>query len=172
MHTSFFRAHTRLLVALLALAGALSLLGSLAQATSWMAFSEGVPPTGGISNDSQHPTILSQVTVVCPAAGFLVATSSSTAFLRNLTGTQTTGSVVFSISREMRRDEVYDTVVVLNLGPNTFANIPANVQRIEACNAGETRTYFHTVHGAIGPGNQVSTEGVSRLVVEFFDQPL
>lgn len=164
----------------LTLAGALSALGSQAHATSWMDFDDAAVGGLGISADSQNPTIINRVTVVCPATGFLVATGTSTAFLRNLVGTKTTGFVVFSISIptfipgppatfRVRRDEVYDTVVVKNLGPNTFANIPASVQRIEACNSGFTRTYYHTAHGSAGPGNQVAIEGNSRLVVEFFD---
>ena len=128
------------------------------------------PSTGPISADSQNPTQANQVTVVCPATGFLVARANATAFLRNLTGQQKlVGFVVFSISREMKRDPFSDTVVVQNLGPNTYANIPASVQRVEACNAGETRTYYHTVHGSAGEGNVVAVEGKPRLVVEFFD---
>lgn len=164
----------------LTLAGALSALGSQAHATSWMDFDNAAIGGLGISADSQNPTIINQVSVVCPATGFLVATGTSTAFLRNLVGTKTTGFVVFSIAiktfvptipptARVRRDEVYDTVVVQNLGPNTFADIPASVQRVEACNAGETRTYYHTAHGSAGPGNQAAVEGHSRLVVEFFD---
>jgi hypothetical protein len=169
MNQQFFRAHKPLIVALLAIAGALSALGSQAGAASWMDFDDRTASALNISADSANPTILNQVTVVCPATGFLVATASSTAFLRNLVGTKSTGFVVFSISRQVKRDEVYDAVVVQNLGPNTFANIPASVQRIEACNSGETRTYYHTVHGSARPGNQVVTEGGSRLVVQFFN---
>jgi hypothetical protein len=155
----------------LTLAGALSALGSQAHATSWMDFDDAAVGGLGISNDSANPTVLNQVTVVCPASGFLVATATSTAFLRNLVGTKTTGAVVFSITFNgtNAQNEAARTVVVQNLGPNTFANIPASLQRVEACNSGETRTYYHTAHGSIGPGNQVATEGRSRLVVEFFD---
>src|SRR3954452_24750373 len=149
MHKHFFRTHTHLLVALLALAGVLFPLGSPAHATSWMDFDELTSAIFTISDNSQNPTILNQVTVVCPAAGFLVATSSATAFLQNPGGPKTQGFLVFSISRERRRDEVFDTIVLQNMGPGTLAEIPANVQRIEACGAGETRTYFHTVHGGI-----------------------
>lgn len=168
MNKQFLRAYKPLIFAILAIVGTLAALGSQAHATSWMDFDD-KPGAINISADSANPTILNQVTVVCPQTGFLVATSSSTAFLRNLVGKKTTGFVVFSISRQVKRDEVYDAVVVQNLGPDTFANIPASVQRIETCNAGETRTYFHTVHGSAGPGNQVATEGGARLVVQFFD---
>ena len=154
----------------LTLAGALSALGSQAHATSWMDFDAAAVGGLGISADSANPTVINQVTVVCPATGFLVARANATAFLRNLTGQQKlVGFVVFFISREMKRDPFSDTVVVQNLGPNTYANIPVSVQRVEACNAGETRTYYHTVHGSAGEGNVVAVEGKPRLVVEFFD---
>lgn len=156
-------------LAILAIAGALSAVASPVHATAWMDFDDKPSPIG-LSNNSQSPTILNQVTVVCPATGFLVARSNSTAFMRNLVGTKTTGFVAFSISRQLKRDEVYDTVVVQNLGPNTFAEIPANVQRIDTCIAGETVTYFHTGHGGIGPGNQVAVTERSTLIVEFFNR--
>jgi len=157
----------------LTLAGALSALGSQAHATSWMDFDDGSARDGSggsISADSQNPTIINQVTVVCPATGFLVARANSTAFLRNLTGQQKLGAfVVYSISLDGKRALGNDAIVFQNLGPNTFANVPASVQRIDACNAGETRTYYHTAHGSAGEGNVVATESRSKLVVEFFD---
>jgi hypothetical protein len=153
----------------LTVAGTLFSLGSPAHADSWMDFDDTVGGLG-ISNDSQNPTILNQVTVVCPSNGFLVATSTSTAFLRNLGTTRISGSVVFSISRQRKRDEVYDTIVVQSLAPTSFSNTPSSIQRIESCTSGQTVTYFHTVHGFIAPGNQVATEGGSRLVVEFFNK--
>ncbi|MBW4619090.1 MAG: hypothetical protein KME17_06995 [Cyanosarcina radialis HA8281-LM2] len=156
-------------LAILAIAGTFSALGSPAHATTWFDFDDR-PGAINISSDSQNPTIINQVTVVCPAAGFVVARSSSTAFLRNLVGTKSTGFVVFSISIDGKRAIGNDAVVVQNLGPNTFANIPASVQRIDACNAGQTITYFHTVHGFAGLGNQVATEGRSKLVVEYFNR--
>lgn len=146
-------------------------MASPARAASWMDFDD-KPGVFNLSTDSQNPNILNQVTVVCPAAGFLVATSTSTAFLRNLVGTKTTGFVAFSISRNLRRDEVYDTVVVQNLGPNTYAEIPASIQRIEPCSAGETVTYFHTAHGSAGLGNQAAATERARLVVEFFNRQI
>ena len=169
MITHFFRTHTPLIVAILAIAGVLAPLGSPAQATSWMDFDD-KPGVINISADSQNPTILNEVTVVCPQAGFLVATSTATAFMRNLVGNQANGAVVFSISLERKRALGNDTVLHERLGPNTFVNAPASVQRIDACAAGETRTYFHTVHGFAGPGNQVATEGRSKLVVQFFNR--
>jgi hypothetical protein len=159
----------RLGLAILAIAGGLSAMGSPANATTWFDFDDKPSPVA-ISGDSQNPSILNQVTVVCPATGFLVARSNSTAFMRNLVGTKTTGFVAFSISRQLRRDEVYDTVVVQNLGPNTFASIPASIQRVDSCVAGETVTYFHTGHGGIGLGNQVAAIERSTLVVEFFNR--
>jgi hypothetical protein len=169
MNTPFFRVRKPLTVAILTLVGALSALGSPAHATSWMDFDD-KPGAINISADSQNPTILNEVTVVCPQAGFLVATSTSNAFMRNLIGNQANGAVVFSISLERKRAIGNDTVVHKRLGPNTFVNAPASVQRIDACAAGETRTYFHTVHGFAGPGNQVATEGRSKLVVQFFNR--
>jgi hypothetical protein len=168
MNTRIFHARRPLRFAILAAVGALFALASPAHADAWLAFDD-KPGTINLSTDSQNPSIVNQVTVVCPQNGFLVATSTATAFMRNLTGGRAGGSVVFSISREMRRDEVYDAVVVQNLGPNTFADIPATVQRIEPCTAGETVTYYHTAHGFAGEGNQVATEGHVRLVVEFFN---
>jgi hypothetical protein len=159
----------RLGLAILAIAGALSALSSPANATTWFDFDDKPSPIG-LSGDSQNPSILNQVTVVCPATGFLIARSNSTAFMRNLVGIKTTGFVAFSISRQLKRDEVYDTVVVQNLGPNTFAEIPAGIQRIDPCVAGETVTYFHTGHGGIGLGNQVAVTERSTLVVEFFNR--
>lgn len=164
-----FLKHKLRKLTVLATAGVISALGSPAYANAWMDFDD-KPGVFNLSTDSQNPNILNQVTVVCPAAGFVVATSTSTAFLRNLVGTKTTGFVAFSISRTLRRDEVYDTVVVQNLGPNTFASIPASVQRIEPCNAGETVTYFHTAHGSAGVGNQAAVTENARLVVEFFNR--
>ncbi|MGX2041048.1 hypothetical protein ACWJKU_13065 [Methylocaldum sp. MU1018] len=168
MNPQFFRARKSLIFAILTTVGALSALGSRAHADAWVAFDD-KPGTANLSTDSQNPSILNQVTVVCPEAGFLLATTTATAFLRNLVGTKSTGFVVFSISRQMKRDETYDTVVVQNLGPNTYANIPASVQRIEACTAGESITYYHTAHGFAGEGNQTATEGNARLVVQFFN---
>jgi hypothetical protein len=126
---------------------------------------------GPISADSAKPPVINLVTVVCPATGFLVSRVTSTAFLRNLVGTKTTGFVVFSITLNgtNAESETARTVVVQNLGPNTYAEIPASVQRVDACNSGETRTYYHTAHGSAGEGNLVSVEGKPRLVVEFFD---
>jgi hypothetical protein len=169
MNHQFFRAHKPLIVVLLAITGALSTLGSQAQAASSMDFDD-KPGAINISADSQNPTILNEVTVVCPQAGFLVATSTATAFMRNVVGNQQNGFVAFSISLERRRAIGNDAVVHERLGPNTFVNAPASVQRIDACTAGETRTYFHTVHGFAGPGNPVATEGRSKLVVQFFNR--
>jgi hypothetical protein len=169
MDTPFFRTHKPRIFALLAIAGALFALGSQAQATSWMDFDD-KPGAINVSSDSQNPTILNEVTVVCPSTGFLVATSTATAFMRNLVGNQANGAVVFSISLERKRALGNDAIVHERLGPNTFVNAPASVQRIDACTAGEARTYFHTVHGFAGTGNQVATEGRAKLVVQFFQR--
>jgi hypothetical protein len=155
----------------LTLAGALSALGSQAHATSWMDFDDESPAVPTLSTDSANPTVLNQVTVVCPARGFLVATGTATAFLRNVEGGKSTGFVVFTISPTgSAQNETARTIALENLGPDTYANIPASLQRIDACNAGETRTYYLVAHGGGGPAEiQFTTEGRSRLVVEFFD---
>jgi hypothetical protein len=131
------------------------------------------PSFPNVSADSANPTVLNEVTVVCPATGFLVATANSTAFLRNPAGgRKSTGFVVFTISLDRNaQDDADRTVALQDLGPDTFANIPASLQRVDACNSGETRAYYLVAHGGGGPAEiQFTTEGRSTLVVEFFDQ--
>jgi len=61
----------------LTLAGALSALSGQANATAWMDFEDSLPSSGSIlSDNSQQPTVINRVTVVCPATGFLVARSA------------------------------------------------------------------------------------------------
>ena len=161
------------LATLLLLVGLLALLGRQASATTGMSFDDQPPPVLNVSTDSANPTVLNRLTVVCPAAGFLVATGTATAFMRNVNSITSTASEVFSIAREVKSDDAFRTVVVQTLGPNTFVDIPASLQRVDACHAGDTVTYFHVVHGSGGPAPiQVTTESRSRLIVEFFDQPL
>lgn len=156
---------------LLAIAGVLSPLGSQTHANSWMAYDES--PGGAVSRDASNPTVLNQVTVVCPTAGYLVATGTATTFLRNLPGgTKSQGAVVFSISFDRKRDFFNSTVVLQNMGPDTLADIPASLQRIDTCDADEELTYYYIAYGGGPEAIQLGTEGVSKLVVQFFDQEL
>src|SRR5688500_4445475 len=124
MNKPYFRTHQLLLLMILAIAGMLFSLGSQAHADSWMAFDES--PGGAVSRDASNPTVLNQVTVVCPTTGYLEATGTSTTFLRNLPGeTKSQGAVVFSISFDGRRDVFNSGVVLQNMGSDTLAHVPA-----------------------------------------------
>jgi hypothetical protein len=165
----------------ISLASTLSIMSIQAHATAWLDFDQAGVGGTGISTDSQNPTVLNQVTVVCPANGFLVATATSDVSFRSLRPSPdedgprivpvSASSAVFSISRQVKVDLLFETVIVQDIYPGGFVNIPSTVQRVEACKSGETVTYFHTAHGSGDSGaNRVSIEGISKLVVEFFDK--
>jgi hypothetical protein len=93
--------------------------------------------------------------------------------LRNLPGgTKAQGAVVFSISFDGKRDFFNSTVVLQNMGPDTLAHVPASLQRIDACDAGETLTYYYIAYGGGPEALQLGIEGVSKLVVQFFNREL
>jgi hypothetical protein len=160
-----------MIAVILAVAGVLVPLGGQAHADSWMAYDE----SSGLvlSRTASNPTVLNQVTVVCPTDGYLVATGTSTARVRNPPGgTKAQGGVIFSISLDSSPDFFHRTVVLQNMGPDTLANIPSSLQRIDACDAGETLTYYHLAYGGGPEGIQVGIENVHKLVVQFFNQEL
>jgi hypothetical protein len=160
-----------LLVVFLAVAGVLSPMRGQAHADAWMGYDES--PGGAVSRDALHPTVLNEVTAVCPTTGYLVAMGTSTTFLRNLPGgTKAQGAVVFSISFDGKRDFFNSTVVLQNMGPDTLAHVPASLQRIDACDAGETLTYYYIAYGGGPEALQLGIEGVSKLVVQFFNREL
>jgi hypothetical protein len=154
----------------LTLAGALSALGSQAHATSWMDFDVS-NVQGPLSADRADPTVLNQVTVVCPATGFLIATANSSASFRNQGGGRSSAFVVFTISIERNSADANNTVASQDLEPtNNLVTIPASLQRVDACNSGDTRTYYLVAHGgAADPATTFGIEGLHKLVVQFFD---
>lgn len=146
-------------------------ISSVSHATpvSAVDFSESAPDAAVTSTSFDSATVLSEVTVKCPAKGYLVATASANMHA-NTTVPGNTVTVVYSIARDSFSTEEGDTYFVFI---DALKVQPTVVQRTEACVKHKIYTFRFVANlSPVDPPFNQSDFGATalkpKLVVEYF----
>jgi hypothetical protein len=161
----------RLHLSVFSLAAVASLaISSVSHATpvSAVDFSESAPDAAITSTSFDSATVLSAVTVKCPAKGYLVATASANMHA-DTTATGNTVTVAYSIARDSFSTEGDTYFVFIDAAKVQ----PAVVQRTEACGKHKTYTFRFVANlSPVSPPFNQSDFGATalkpKLVVEYF----
>ena len=157
----------------LILTGTLFLLGNQAHANPEAGFneSESQPAIDIVSTDNLSPTILRQVTITCPKKGFLIA--GADASFTTSPPSQGQFSLIYGISidtDDLIAGTSHDHQLSLTI--DNIVAFPGYAQRVDACNKGESHTYYFSAYQQKGfdfddnlPDIKASS---NSLVVEFF----
>jgi hypothetical protein len=138
--------------------------------------------TGPVSINTRSvsaPTVLNTVTVTCPAAGYLVATASTlfTFHVESLyldsRGPVIAGRLAYSLTADSTSFQASHQHNVSGDYPVGFFALPATMQRVGACAAGQSVTHrFLATRGSLSNNNYPLTAVQPRLVVVFYRDKL
>lgn len=101
---------------------------------------------------SSSPTVLRQVTVVCPVSGFLIA-QADTQFAIATSPAGSDGLLTYSISRTAAVDAASWATIESNSADGVEYK-PASISRFDTCNAGQSVTYRFVAYRRSGVTNQ------------------
>ena len=141
-----------------------------AKATDWADFSQFNSFVTLASANQEDTTVLRTVTVVCPVKGYLIARAESRFFLQG--GGDGHATVNYSLTLDSVAPIAYDpnhAQAIEGYDPDGGIFIPASIQRIVSCTAGQSVTvnYVAWRENSNGPLNSASQP---KLSVDFFDK--
>jgi len=145
-------------------------VGQAANATDWADFSQSNTSVFITSDNAQDTTVLRTVTAVCPVKGYLIAQAES---MFGLYQGSTPGHsyVGYSLTLDSVAPIAYDVNHYRNLetyDPDGVQEIPAGIQRIVSCTAGQSVTINYVAYRIRAGINTYAWQ--PRLSVDFFDK--